>query len=146
MRGLFDLLAKGDRSSIRALLGRQEQVDFDCKRKANLAHGRIEPSDKQNLGKILSAFSNSMGGLLLWGVDARKDSSGFDVVFGFDPISNISRFAEDIRTACVKVLMPRLEHVGIAVIEENGGTDVGYLALFINRSERRPHRCEVGNA
>jgi hypothetical protein len=144
MRELYERLAAGDAALVRALAGRREQVDFDCKRKADPSHPRLETSDKQNLGVVLSAFSNSMGGLLLWGVDARKDAEGFDAVIGFRPISDIARFAENVRSACSEVLMPRVEHVDMAAIEDPAGSGSGYLAIIAERSEKRPHRCEVG--
>jgi predicted HTH transcriptional regulator len=83
MRDLYERLTKGGATEVRALLGRQEQVDFDCNRKAEPSHPSFETADKQNLGRALSALCNSMGGLLLWGVDARKNAAGFDVVVGF---------------------------------------------------------------
>lgn len=67
MRSLFEDLVRDGASAVRSLAGRTEEIDFDCKLKADATKGAVDRDDKANLGKTLSAFSNSMGGLLLWG-------------------------------------------------------------------------------
>lgn len=37
-----------------------------------------QSADKKNLAKALSGFANSSGGLIVWGVDARKNDQGID--------------------------------------------------------------------
>jgi hypothetical protein len=41
--------------------------------------------------------------------------------------------------------MPRIGDVKIQAIEDAPGSGEGYLAVYIDRSERRPHRCEFGD-
>ena len=67
MRGLFESLARDGAPAVRGLLGRPEELDFDCKRKATTTHGAFEREDKRNLGITLSAFANSMGGTVAMG-------------------------------------------------------------------------------
>jgi hypothetical protein len=79
MRQLFDELVAKGAPAVRSLLGRAEDLDFDCKRKHDSANGSLERKDREILGESLSAFSNSIGGLLIWGPDARKDpTDGID--------------------------------------------------------------------
>lgn len=144
VRSLFESLERDGATGVRALKGRPEELDFDCKRKKTPSHGAFEREDRQNLGIALSAFANSMGGLLLWGVEARKDSaSGLDLISDFYPIRDIRRFESEARTISAEALMPRIDNVEVAAIEEPIGSGNGYLAMFVARSERRPHRCEI---
>jgi hypothetical protein len=109
VKTLYDDLLCDGASAVHALRGRSEELDFDCKRKKTPTNGSFEAEDWQNLGKALSAFANSMRGLLLWGVDARKDqSSGIDVVCDFDPITDVRRFESEARTLSSEALMPRI--------------------------------------
>jgi hypothetical protein len=95
MRERFEQLVAGGAPAVRALIGEQEELDFDCKLKTHASTGLPEKRDKEILGKILSAFSNSVGGLLLWGVDARPNNAGIDCVHAFSPISDIALFEND---------------------------------------------------
>jgi hypothetical protein len=81
-------------------------LDFDCKRKNDPNIGAPDGRDKEKLGIMLSAFSNSMGGLLLWGVDARKHN-GIDCVSGFEPIEDIGVFESGIKTLAIEAARRR---------------------------------------
>jgi hypothetical protein len=110
LRALFESLKVERAAGIRALTGRREQLDFDCKRKSDETKYELDKDDKKNLGIVLSAFSNSIGGLLLWGVDARRNKqTGIDEVCAFFPISSVARFEEEIHSATPELVMPRVE-------------------------------------
>jgi hypothetical protein len=109
MRALFDGLAKDGAPAVRGLLGRMEDVDFDCKRKADPTTGGASKGDREVLGRTLSALANSMGGLLLWGVDARQDAkTKIDAVCDFIPIADIDQFKSEMVRLADDALMPRL--------------------------------------
>lgn len=145
MRSLFEDLVRDGASAVRSLAGRAEEIDFDCKLKADATKGAVDREDKANLGKTLSAFSNSMGGLLLWGVDARRDSAGIDAITGFQPIVDIRRFESDVRTLCGEALMPRHSGIEVRSIPDGDAPESGFLVVWVERSERRPHRPELGD-
>ena len=142
MRRVFDELSAKGAPAVRNLLGRAEHLDFDCKRKHDSANGSLERKDREILGQSLSAFSNSIGGLLIWGPDARKDpSDGIDKIVDFCPITDIFRFESDVKQAVVDLLMPRHPGIYVQAIPEIGGA--GFLLVYVERSERRPHRSEA---
>jgi len=62
----------------------------------NAGTGELNREDRENLGVALSAFSNSRGGLIVWGVTARKDDDGVDCATALQPIANIDRFKADV--------------------------------------------------
>lgn len=146
MRKLFEeLVAKGE-GAIDALIteGRQESVDLEFKTKEDPGRGEASKDDVRQLGRTLSAFSNSIGGLIVWGVEARKDpATGVDCATGISPIVSIERFKSDFARACSQVIMPRHEGIIVEHVASVRQPGAGYLALYVERSERRPHRSEV---
>src|SRR5262245_42997747 len=103
MRQLFDELVANGEDAIDALIGRQEAVDLEFKVKENPSIGDASPGDRRRFGKALSAFSNSMGGLLVWGVVA-KPNDGIDQASALQPIADIARFKSWAVGACSEVL------------------------------------------
>lgn len=85
-----------------------------------------------------------MGGLAIWGVDARKGPDGIDCAQGPPkPIADIERFQSEARTLAGQLLMPRHDGVSVDSIPACDPPGSGYLLVLVERSERRPHRCEA---
>jgi hypothetical protein len=86
-----------------------------------------------------------LGVSCFWGVDARRDPiDEIDKISEFFPISGLNRFESEVKQAVVDLLMPR--HPGVfvkAIPEDTAGNDCGFLAVYVARSERRPHRSEA---
>lgn len=55
--------------------GQQEHVQLEFK---TLNSPGFNRDDKKNLAELLSGFANSQGGIIIWGVDARRDNQGVD--------------------------------------------------------------------
>jgi hypothetical protein len=122
----------------------QENVELEFKTKANPNGGELTRDDRKNLGIALSALSNSMGGVLIWGILAAKNDDGIDCASELQPISEIDKFSSEVERAVSQALMPRHEGIRIERISQGANPGAGYLAVYVERSERRPHRCEFG--
>jgi hypothetical protein len=148
MRDLYDQLITAGEPGIAQLVSerRQENVSLEFKTKANPAAGEPTREDRQNLAIALSAFSNSMGGLIVWGLSANKDADGVDCATGLQPIASIERFKADVTRLISQALMPRHEAILVEAIPAQKPRGPGYLAIYVERSERRPHRAELGVA
>jgi Putative DNA-binding domain len=146
MRDLYDqLIADGELAIERLVSERQqENISLEFKTKANPVTGEPAREDRQNLGIALSALSNSMGGVMVWGISAKKDADGVDCATELQPIANIERFKADITRLVSQALMPRHEGILVEAIPAAHSAGAGYLAIYVERSERRPHRCELG--
>ena len=70
MRDLYDQLIADGEPAIAQLVSerRQENVALEFKTKANAATAEPTRDDRQNLAIALSAFSNSIGGVIVWGI------------------------------------------------------------------------------
>jgi Putative DNA-binding domain len=143
---LYDQLVAGGEAAIAQLVTerRQENVSLEFKTKANPATGEPTKEDRQNLGIALSAFSNSMGGVIVWAIGAKKDVDGVDCATELQPIADIERFKSDVTRLVSQAIIPRHEGIFVEAIPAAKPARAGYLAIYVERSERRPHRCEFG--
>src|SRR5258708_2753392 len=73
---------------------RAEDLHLEFKQKHDATKGSIAESDKGRLSKAMSAFANSDGGVVVWGVEARQTSDPEvpDVAVALAPIKNIDAF------------------------------------------------------
>src|SRR5216683_3060256 len=115
MRDLYDQLVAGGEPAVAQLVAerRQENVALEFKTKTNPVTGEPNRDDRRNLGIALSAFSNSMGGVIVWGVSANKDADGVDCATALEPIAEIERFKADITRLLSQAIMPW--HEGIFI-------------------------------
>jgi hypothetical protein len=146
MRDLYEQLVAGGEPAVVQLLTerRQENVALEFKTKEKANAGGYSKDDKRNLGIALSALSNSMGGLIVWGIEAKKDADGVDCATALKPIADIERFKADVTRLLSDALIPRHEGIFVEAITAHEPKGAGYLAIYVERSERRPHRCEFG--
>ena len=145
MRNLFGDLVRDGETGLNGLVQarQQESVQLDFKCKADNSHGSPNDDDKRTLAEALSGFANSAGGLLIWGVDARKGADGIDCARSLQPIAQIESFHSAVNGLIGQLVMPKLEGVKTAIIPASGSVGAGYLLLDVDRSERRPHRAEA---
>lgn len=142
MPSLKDLVDGGE-PALRELIGSDESIVLECKEAQDAERGVVLDGDKKNLGKELSALSNSMGGLLIWGLEARRDNTtGVDQIKDVRPINNVQAFKARLLQLTQEALMPRVSDFELAVIPCAHRPDAGYVLVSVARSERRPHRCE----
>lgn len=90
MTQLFEQLIAGGAPAVRALKGKHEGLELDFKQRTAVNRAG-DKADKKVLGKALSAFANSMGGLIVWGIDCKRDADGVDQVVGFVPVDGLAR-------------------------------------------------------
>ncbi|WP_187273042.1 ATP-binding protein [Methylobacterium sp. WL69] len=146
MRALFEqLLDDGEAGIERLIVERaQENVQLDFKTKKNALRGTFEDEDRKVFGKALSALANSAGGLLVYGITAKKGADDIDCAQApAVPIAEIERFKSEAIRAAGDLLMPRYDGISIDHIPTVADPTSGYLLIYVERSDRRPHRCEA---
>lgn len=120
----------------------QEGSSVEFKEKCNVKYGKFDREDKKNLGKTISAFSNSNGGVLIFGVKAGPDDEGVDCAQALRPINEISRFLSEATTLIGEYLQPKNENIEVYAVKDKKPSH-GFLAIRVARSDRRPHRSEA---
>jgi hypothetical protein len=147
MRDVYDQLVAEGETAIEQLVAdrQQENVALEFKTKSDASDGEPNRDDRRNLGIVLSAFSNSMGGVLVWGIRAAKDADGVDCATELRPITGIERFKADVTRLVSQAIMPRHDGIVVEAIPSAKSPKSGYLVIYVERSDRRPHRCEIGD-
>jgi Putative DNA-binding domain len=141
---LFAHLRSQGESAVSELIAdfQSENLWVDFKRSADNGSGtKLHQSDRENFAKAISGFANSDGGVIIWGVDCRRDpTSGADLPSGKYPIQQPCRFVswlENAASGCVTPPAPGLEHAVIA--SENSAESL--VASLIPPSDVAPHQC-----
>lgn len=137
-RQLFDDLVAGGVPAIEALVTyaahETEWLDFKS--------GEHLQDAKETWSEAIAGFGNNQGGVLIWGVDARKDkATGIDAASAVKPVEKPvplrSRLIELQRFA----VEPPLPGVDVRDFVRSDGT--GFILCFIPESETKPHRAEM---
>jgi hypothetical protein len=121
--------------------GARESLHLEFKQKHDTRDGKLHDDDKKNFSAAVSAFANSDGGVLVWGVETKRDSSGHDVVRALKPITDIGDFHSRLGQYLKDAVQPFVE--GVVFEEIPGSTpNTGYLRCLIPSSDAMPHRAE----
>lgn len=140
---LFERLSTQGEAAIDALIEdrQSEELFLDFKRSTDNGIGRrLHDTDRKNLGKAISGFGNSEGGVIVWGVDCRERSEVGDVAAAKVHIVNPKRFVSSLEGAvsgCTIPPHPDVRHAAVESSEPNNGFVVTYIA----KSYLAPHQC-----
>lgn len=121
---------------------RQEEnlcLDFKLIKDAGLTSS----DDRRNLARALSGFANSSGGLIVWGVDARKNEDNVDCAVGLKPIKQIARLVGRLNELTGDAVDPTVSGVRHRAIETEGGE--GFALTLVPESEVGPHMAKLGD-
>ena len=146
MRELFDRLSSEGEAGIQRLIHErmQEGVQIDFKQKGDPKKGGFDANDKKILAKAVSGFANSAGGLLIWGVNAEKGPDGIDCAQApAAPIAQIELFLSEATTLVGQLIQSRHDGIHLRTVPSASAPGAGYLLIYVERSERRPHRSEA---
>lgn len=147
-RDLFIRLRDGGCAALDALIAEREleSLFLDFKRSpADGAAVHFAPDDNKNLAKAVSGFSNSSGGVLVWGVDCRKDPATAKEVAEKRPLVDAAGFATKVQNAISRVTLPPHTSVEVAFFDEPSASPTGYVAVLIPQSVVGPLRSVVSN-
>src|SRR4051812_6722966 len=139
---LAETFEKLDETAIKAFVaeGQEEHLHLDFKTvtSAHLSH----KDDKRNLAKALSGFANSDGGLIVWGVDARKNAQDIDCAGALVEISPIQLFVGRLNELTGQAVSPLVDGVRHKAIATTG--DRGFAVSLIPESASGPHMAKLG--
>ena len=128
--GLLALFNSMDLEAIHSFVANGEietlHLDFKTVKDASLKSA----DDRKNLAKAVSGFANSDGGLIVWGVDCRRNSDDIDCASELKPISCLSRFVSRLEELTGEASSPRLvdvRHKAIHLSSEDRGFAVSLI-------------------
>jgi len=118
-----------------------ESLFLDFKRSPDDGSSRVlADEDSKNLCKAISGFANSSGGVVIWGVDCRRDAAGNEVASKM-PVADAHGFNTKLQGAISRSSIP--PHPGVEVIAipgEDPASSRGYVAVHIPQSTFGPVR------
>lgn len=119
------------------VLGAVERLHFDYKQKHDSRDGKLADNDKRNLAKAISGFSNSNGGVLIWGIE--------DDSLVPKPIKGIQEFVQSLLEVASLLTDPTVSNIDGDWIPADDG-EGGFGVIFIPESTLPPHRVILNNA
>jgi schlafen family protein len=119
--------------------GQEEHLYLDFKVANDPSLSR---DDRRNLAKALSGFANSDGGIIVWGIDCRKDDQGRDVASELKPIPRIATFLTHLNSLTPQLVSPSVKGVQHRVLYDADGR--GFAVSFIPSSDSAPHMAKGG--
>ena len=145
---LFDQLRVGGNVALEELLADREaeSLFLDFKRSPNDGSAQqLAQDDNKNLSKAISGFANSSGGVVVWGVDCRRDSAAGNEVANKHPLLDAQGFNTKLQGAISRTTLPPHPGVQIVSFEDPGRSPAGFVVLLVPQSLIGPIRSVVTN-
>jgi hypothetical protein len=137
---LFDRYRNLTAASVLAMSGEVEDRRLDCK----LVEAALSSKDdKKNLAKALSGFANAEGGIVLWGVSAKKNAQGIDCIDGHPGVEDWQRLLSRLQDLTGQAVSPGV--VGVdhrSLIGE--AACPAFVATYVPQSDAGPHMAMLG--
>lgn len=121
-----------------------ESLHLDFKRKHNPQTAPLDKDDRRNLGEALSGFANSEGGLIVWGIDARRMGDE-DVAVAIEPLRDVTGFTAQLVQLTPELVSPPVPGIRHVPVFESGGGKSGVVVTLIPESDRTPHMARGPN-
>lgn len=105
---------------------------------------KTEPQQKDldaKLGKCISGFANSAGGVIVWGVECRKDAQGNEVATPRG-LADAARFLQELSSRVSRVTLPVQPNIQFALIEKDS---LQCVAMHVPRAEHGPVQAISSN-
>lgn len=120
--------------------GQEEHLQLDFKRINNSNLNGAD--DKKTIAKSISGFVNSSGGIIIWGIDARKNDDGVDCAVEAVHLSQLATFISRLNEISSQAVMPMVE--GIKSRAFDIGDNTGFAATLVPESDAGPHMAKLG--
>lgn len=144
---LFERLRVGECAALDGLIAdcEPESLFLDFKRSPRDGEAKIlARDDNKNLSKAISGFANSSGGVVVWGVDCRRDTTGNEVATKY-PLLNASGFNTKLQAAISRTTVPAHPGVQVIFFNEPGDSPAGYVVVYVPQSLIGPIRSIATN-
>jgi hypothetical protein len=124
--------------------GETEGIYLECKAPGS---PQLTRDIKANLAKAISGFSNTAGGVILWGVSTTKHlQSKLDVLTQIEPIGNCKQFARQIENAIPTLSTPSIIGSETKIILKAKKDTRGILATLISQKLGDPVQSNIDNS
>jgi hypothetical protein len=114
-------------------------LDFKTLKNAELTSG----DDKRNIAQCISGFANSSGGIIVWGIDARKNGDGIDCASAIVELRKPALLVSRLNTLSGDATSPVIEGLRHkAIVNPNSGG--GVVATLVPDTDGGPYMAKLG--
>ncbi len=96
--------------------------------------------ERQALAKAISGFANAAGGLIVWGVRAKRDTEGLDAAQAVSPIRNPAKFLSNLTSYSGSAVSPAIPGVIHRLID-----DASVAVTLVPESVGGPYMANLGH-
>jgi hypothetical protein len=118
----------------------EEHLQLDFKTVKSPSFASVD--DRRNFAKALSGFANSAGGIIVWGIDARRNDEGIDCAIAPSEITQLRMLISRLNEFTGQAVSPLVDGVKHKAIETSD--EIGFAATLIPESEFPPHMAKLG--
>lgn len=145
-RQLFDRLKQEGIEVINELViqdePRPEDLFLEYKQTIGDRPGKVSDDDRKNLAEGISAFGNTEGGVIIWGIKCAQNAAGDDVPTKARPLKQVSQFKSRIERVIAELTLPPHDGIENIVIPAKAkGT--GFLVTHVPKANFAPIRSLV---
>lgn len=139
----FRTLCAGGKAAIEALYAGDAKTNeedwFDCKGCERIDDATV----KKTWSETISAFANTQGGVLIWGLNARKDpDTKVDRIIGPSYVIDVQRLRSRLQELTALACDPPLPGIELFAIEDENRPPAGFVLCFIPEGDAKPYRAE----
>jgi hypothetical protein len=104
-----------------------------------------QPKWREMWVEALAGFANNQGGVILWGIDARKDpATNVDAASGEKPVDNPNGVKSRLIELQRQATDPPLANAEIEAYEIPSAPGTGFVVCFVPEGPFKPYRTEEG--
>jgi hypothetical protein len=123
--------------------GETEGVCLECN---FLSSPKLNRDMKFKLARALSGFSNTAGGVVLWGVTTTQHShTNLSVISLLTPVNNCASFEEQVRSAIPTLTSPNVLKFETKLIKKYNDDTQGIIAAYIPLTTGSPLMSNIDN-
>jgi len=105
-----------------------------------------DDNTKRIWSKALSGFANTEGGVLVWGIDARKDATtGIDCAAALSLVNTPAAFVSRLKELQSQSNDPPVAGVDYWHADDDGTKNAGFVVCLVPESKFKPHRAELAD-
>lgn len=138
---LFEDVKNGGMTFIKSLVSNLQQETEWLDFKLPAEH---QNDNKRTWSECVSGFANNQGGVIIWGIDARREKGeAVDAAREIALLPDPAGFASRLRELVRNTTDPPLLKIDIRTFHEDGDHGSGVVACFIPEGEHKPYRAEL---
>lgn len=116
-----------------------ESLFLECKSPINAP--RLNEGVRVHLAKAVSGFSNTAGGIVIWGAaTTRHAHSGLDIISDIEPIGNCKKFAQTIGSRISSLTTPPCLGFQVKTIKKTPSDGRGVVIAYVPQTSGDPLR------